>query len=68
MSRRQIHPPGTISEHGKPVAAPPGIDDLADREDRAALTAHLADKAAGRGGISLGELDGALGRIDAEAG
>jgi len=28
MSRRQIHPPGTISEHGKPVAAPPGIDDL----------------------------------------
>ena len=35
-------------------------------EDRAALAAHLADKAAGRGGINLEELDAALDRIDAE--
>ena len=31
-----------------------------------ALAAHLADKAAGRGGTSLDELDDALDRIDAE--
>jgi hypothetical protein len=30
------------------------------------LAAHLADKAAGRTGISLDELDAALDRIDAE--
>ena len=63
---RQSHRPVTISEHGKPVAALISIDDLADLEDRAALAAHLADKAAGRGGISLDELDAALDRIDAE--
>ncbi len=40
-------------------------EDLADLEDRAALAAHLADKAAGRDGISLDELDAALDRIDA---
>jgi len=57
----------TISEHGKPVAALINVDELADREDRAALAAHLADKAAGRGGISLEELDVALGGIDAES-
>ncbi len=44
---RQSHRPVTISEHGKPVAALINIDDLADLEDRAALAAHLADKAAG---------------------
>jgi prevent-host-death family protein len=63
---RQSHRPVTISEHGKPVAALMNIDDLADLEDRAALAAHLADKAAGRGGIGLDELDAALDRIDAE--
>jgi prevent-host-death family protein len=63
---RQSHRPVTISEHGKPVAALISIDDLADLEDRAALAAHLADKAAGRGGISLDGLDAALDRIDAE--
>jgi prevent-host-death family protein len=63
---RQSHRPVTISENGKPVAALVDIDDLADLEDRAALAAHLADKAAGRDGISLGELDAALDRIDAE--
>jgi hypothetical protein len=42
------------------------IDDLADLEDRTALAAHLADKAAGRDGISLDGLDAALDRIDAE--
>jgi prevent-host-death family protein len=63
---RQSHRPVTISEHGQPVAALISIDGLADLEDRAALAAHLADKAAGRGGISLEGLDAALDRIDAE--
>jgi prevent-host-death family protein len=63
---RQSHRPVTISEHGQPVAALISIDDLADLEDRAALAAHLADKAAGHGGISLDGLDAALDRIDAE--
>lgn len=63
---RQSHRPVTISEGGKPVAALINIDDLADLEDRAALAAHLADKASGRDGISLEELDAALDRIDAE--
>jgi prevent-host-death family protein len=63
---RRGHRPVTISEDGKPVAALINIDDLADLEDRAALAAHLADKAAGRDGISLDELDVALDRIDAE--
>jgi prevent-host-death family protein len=63
---RQSHRPVTISEHGQPVAALISIDDLADLEDRAALAAHLADKASGRGGIRLDGLDAALDRIDAE--
>src|SRR5207253_8879145 len=63
---RRSHRPVTISEHGKPVAALINVDDLADLEDRAALAAHLADKAAGRGGIRLEKLDAALDRIDAE--
>jgi prevent-host-death family protein len=50
---RRSHRPVTISEHGKPVAALINVDDLADLEDRAALAAHLADKAAGRGGVNL---------------
>jgi prevent-host-death family protein len=62
---RQSHRPVTISEDGEPVAALINIDDLADLEDRAALAAHLADKVAGRDGISLDELDAALDRIDA---
>jgi prevent-host-death family protein len=53
---RQSHRPVTISEDGKLVAALINIDDLADLEDRAALAAHLAEKAAGRDGISLDEL------------
>jgi prevent-host-death family protein len=63
---RQSHRPVTISQDGKPVAALINIDDLADLEDRAALAAHLADKAAGRDGIRLDGLDAALDRIDAE--
>jgi prevent-host-death family protein len=62
---RRSHRPVTISEDGKPVAALISIDDLADLEDRAALAAHLADKAAGRDGVSLDEMDAALDRIDA---
>jgi prevent-host-death family protein len=63
---RQSHRPVTISEDGKPVAAVINIDDLAELEDRAALAAHLADKAAGRNAISIDELDGALDRIDSQ--
>jgi prevent-host-death family protein len=63
---RQSHRPVTLSQDGKPVAALINIDDLADLEDRAALAAHLADKATGRGGTGLDELDAALDRIDSE--
>jgi hypothetical protein len=40
---------------------------LADLEDQAALTLHLADKAAGRPGVSQDEVDAALDRIDGQA-
>jgi len=63
---RQSHRPVTISDGGKPVVALIDIDDLVDLEDRAALAAHLADKAAGRDGTILDELDAALDRVDAE--
>jgi prevent-host-death family protein len=63
---RHTHRPVTISQHGKPVVALINVDDLADLEDRAALAAHYADKAAGRKGVQLDELDAALDRIDAE--
>jgi prevent-host-death family protein len=63
---RRSHRPVTISEDGRPVAVLMDVDDLADLEDRAALAAHLADKAAGRGGVGLEDLDAALDRIDAE--
>ena len=63
---RDTHRAVTISEHGKAVAALISVDDLAELEDRAALAAHLTDKAAGRGGVSLDELDAALDRIDAQ--
>jgi prevent-host-death family protein len=64
---RHTHRPVAISENGKPIVALINVDDLADLEDRAALAAHLADKAAGRGGVSLDELDAALDRIDADS-
>jgi prevent-host-death family protein len=63
---RHTHRPVTITEHGKPVVALINIDDLADLEDRAALAAHFAEKAAGHSGVSLDALDTALDRIDAE--
>jgi prevent-host-death family protein len=63
---RQSRRPVTISENGKPVVALIDIDDLADLEDRAALAAHLTDKAAGRRGVGIDDLDAALDRIDAE--
>jgi prevent-host-death family protein len=63
---RHTHRPVTITEHGKPVVALINIDDLADLEDRAALAAHFAEKAAGHTGVSLDALDDALDRIDAE--
>ena len=49
-----------------PAAAIISVDDLANLQDRAALAAHLADKAAGRAATSLSSLDAALDRIDAE--
>ncbi len=63
---RHSHHPVTITEHGKPVVALINIDDLVDLEDRAALAAHFAEKAAGHGGVSLDALDAALDRIDTE--
>jgi prevent-host-death family protein len=63
---RDTHRAVTISEHGKAVAALISVDDLAELEDRAALAQHLADKAAGHGGVGLDELDAALDRIDAQ--
>jgi len=61
---RDTHRAVTISEHGEAVAALISIDDLAELEDRAALAAHLTDKAAGHGGVGLDDLDAALDRID----
>lgn len=61
---RDTHRAVTISEHGKAVAALISVDDLAELEDRAALAEHLADKAAGRGGVGLDGLDAALDWID----
>jgi hypothetical protein len=58
--RRPVSSPVTISEDGQPVAALIGVDDLADLQDSAALAAPLADKAAGRGGTSLADLDAAI--------
>jgi prevent-host-death family protein len=63
---RQSHRPVTISQEGEPVAALISIDDLADLQDRAALAAHLADKAARRDGVDLDDLDAALDQIDAQ--
>ena len=63
---RDTHQAVAISEDGKAVAVLISIDHLADLEDGAALAAHLADKAAGRGGVGLDELDAALDRIDAQ--
>jgi prevent-host-death family protein len=63
---RETHRAVTISEHGKAVAALISVDDLAELEDKAALAAHLADKAAGHGGVGLDELQATLDRIDAQ--
>ncbi len=63
---RHTHRPVTITEHGKPVVALINIEDLADLQDRAALAAHFAEKAAGRSSVTLDALDAALDRIDAE--
>jgi prevent-host-death family protein len=63
---RDTHRPVTISQDGTPVAALISIADLADLQDRAALAAHLADKAAQRNGVTLEDLDAALDRIDAQ--
>jgi prevent-host-death family protein len=62
---RQTHQPVTVSESGRPVVAIIDAEDLAELQDRAALAAHLTDKAAGRLGASLDDLDAALDKIDA---
>ena len=64
---RQSRRPVTISDDGRPVVAIIDVADLADLEDRAALAEHLSDKAEGRQGASLDELDAALDRIDAQS-
>lgn len=51
---------------GTPFDIRDSVSGVQDLEDRAALAAHLTDKAAGQDGISLDELDAALDRIDAE--
>jgi prevent-host-death family protein len=63
---RDSHRLVTISQDGTPVAALISIDDLADLQDRAALAAHLADKAAERNAVALDDLDAALDQIDAQ--
>lgn len=60
---RETHRPVAIGENGRAVAAIIGIEDLADLQDGAALAAHLADKAAGRDGVVLADLDEALDTI-----
>ena len=45
---RHGHCPVTLTEHGAPVAAIIGVDDLADLQDGAAIARHIADKAADR--------------------
>lgn len=62
---RETHQPVPLSENGHAVAAIIGIEDLADLQDGAALAAHLAEKAAGRDGVALADLDEALDKIDA---
>lgn len=64
---RETHQPVAIGEGGRAVAAIIGIEDLADLQDGAALAAHLADKAAGRDGVALADLDEALDKVDAHA-
>jgi prevent-host-death family protein len=58
---RREHESITLTEHGKPVAAIIGVDELADLEDWAALAKHEADKARGLAlGVSDDDLDAAL--------
>ena len=45
---RHGHHPVTLTEHGMPIAAIIGVDDLADLQDGAAIARHIADKAANR--------------------
>jgi prevent-host-death family protein len=63
---RYSHRPVTITEHGKPSVALINIDDLADLQDRAALSAYYAARLAGRSGVPLADLDIALDQIDAD--
>jgi hypothetical protein len=58
-----ITPPPILSPT---TSAKPSPRSTTPAQDGAALAAHLADKAAGRDGVSLDELDAALDRIDAE--
>lgn len=51
---------------GLPVIAVLAIGPHSDPEDWAALAAHYAARLAGRGGVSLADLDTALDRMDAD--
>jgi prevent-host-death family protein len=63
---RHTHRPVTITEHGKPVVAIIGMQELTDLEEGLAVAKHLADKAAGRvTGFTDDELDEALDRYEA---
>lgn len=45
---RHGHEPVTLTDHGKPVAAIIGAEELADLQGLAAIARHQADKATGR--------------------
>jgi prevent-host-death family protein len=63
---RHGHEPVTLTDHGKPVAAIIGTEELADLRALAAIRRHEADKAAGRvTGVTDDELDAALDRYEA---
>lgn len=65
---RHGHEPVTLTDHGKPVAAIIGAEELADLQDWAAVARHEADKAAGCvTGVTDDELDAALDRYEAGA-
>jgi prevent-host-death family protein len=63
---RHGHEPVTLTDHGKPVAAIIGTEELTELQGLAAIARHQADKAAGRvTGVTDDELDAALNRYEA---
>jgi prevent-host-death family protein len=63
---RHRHEPVTLTDHGKPVAAIIGTEELAELRDAAIIAAYLADKERMRArGITDDELDAVLDQMDA---